>query len=233
MPALPSAGFLIKLLLNYAAPAVPYIVNRLFFQGTANPSPSNLNTASQAIANAWATNIAPNVATPLNLVVVNMEDLSSSLAANGIWTGAKPGGAGAAAITSPTTAFVIKNVTQDRYRGGHSRIYLPGIPLTNLSTDDGNTWNTTFASTLVTAWQAFLNAVITACQNNGCGTGSMAVPHFYKNHTWNHFGTAPHDWYKYVATPQVAPIPVDTYLPAAVSYNPTIGTQRRRSHQSV
>lgn len=231
MPALPAIPYMIKAILTMAAPGVANIINRLFFQGTQQTNSTALNTAAQSMATSWSSALASVLSNQLALIGVQLEDLTNSAGGTGLWTGSKPGGIVTGSQEFPQAALVLKNLIADRYRGGHSRIYLPGVPASNLSSTDANTWNATSAAAIASDWQTFLGAAQTALQTAGCGTVAWAVPHYYKGHTWNHYGTAPNDWYKRVATPVAAPVKVDTYT--AVGYNPVVGTQRRRTHQSV
>lgn len=231
MPPLPAIANLLKIALQFTAPAVTDVLTRLFFQGSSQGTSTGLNTAAQTIANSWATNIAPLTTSDQSLGTVSIEDLSAPNAPSGIWLGTKPGGAGATNLTAPAAAYIIRNAINVRSRGGHSRVYVPGIPVNNLSVVDGTQWSTSFQNTLNTAWATFLGNILSAMNSAGYGTGNMAVPHYYKGHTWNHVGTPPNDYYKIVHTVQNPPIPVSQYT--GVTSNSIIGSQRRRNHQSV
>lgn len=230
MPPLPAIANMVKLLLQFTAPAVTDIITRLFIQGGSQGNTAGLNTAAQTIANSWTTNIAPLTTSNQTLASVSLEDLTSPSAPNGIWIGSKPGGAGSTFLAAPAVAFVMRNGINLRSRGGHSRVYIPGIPVNNQALDDGTQWLASFINTLDGAWTTFLSNTVAALNSAGYTGSSMAVPHYYKGHTWNHTGTAPNDYYKRVATVQSPPIPVSTY--SLVTANPIIGSQRRRNHQS-
>jgi hypothetical protein len=232
MPALPAVSGLVKAILTYAAPGVAEVLTRLFFQGTGSSSQSNLNTAAQTMANSWATSMAPQSAPQLALTSVQLEDLSSSTSPTGIWVGSKPGTSSVSGAATPAVCFIVKNGISDRYRGGHSRIYIPGINLGNVSAADATTWNTTNASAIASAWSTFLGNCVSALITAGYAGTAAAVPHFYKGagRTWTHYGTAPYDWWKYKTNVATTPIDVDTYT--AIGYNDVLGTQRRRTHQS-
>jgi hypothetical protein len=233
MPALPVLPFVVKMLLNYAAPGVASLLNRVFFQGTQSSSSGPLNTAAQTIANSWSTNMGPQTIAPVVLQAVSLRDLSSSQSPTGIWTGSKPGTL-ATAPNAPQNAFVIRNEPVDSYRGGHSRVYLPGIPLANANANDSDTWTSAAASATASAWTTFIGNVVSALQTAGMGTVTACVPHYYKGtgQTWLHYGTAPHDHYKRQAIPVAqGQVLIDPYT--IISWNPNLGTQRRRTHQSV
>lgn len=232
MPALPAISGLLKLILTYAAPGIASILNRLFFSGSGSSSQTALNTACNTIASAWATAVAGQTVPAVALIGVQLEDLSSATAPTGIWVGSKPGTTAVAGGAFPQEAFIIKNGISDRYRGGHSRIYLPGIPQGNLSSNDATTWGGTPATSVTSSWSAFLGNILSALGTAGYTGMAAAVPHYYKGggRTWTHYGTAPHDWWKKTAIPATPPITVDTY--SAIGYNDIVGTQRRRAHQS-
>lgn len=232
MPPLPAIANVLKLILQYSAPAVADVLTRLFVVGGGTTgTTSGLNTAAQTIANSWTTNIAPLTTSQQNLTTVSIEDLTNASAPNGVWIGTKPGGAGSTFLAAPAVSFVMRNGIGVRSRGGHSRVYIPGIPLNNQSSVDSTQWNPTFITTLDNAWTTFLGNILSAINSAGYGTGSMCVPHYYKGHTWNHTGTPPNDIYKRVNTVVSPPVPVSSY--ALVSANPIIGSQRRRNHQTV
>jgi hypothetical protein len=222
---------MVKIGLQFLAPAVADVFTRLFLQGTTQGSTAGLNTAAQTIANSWATNIAPLTTSDQTLASVSLEDLTNAMAPNGIWLGAKPGLAGTTFHAAPAVSFVIRNGINQRSRGGHSRVYVPGIPVENLSVIDSTQWLASFQTTMNTAWDAFLGNIVSALNTAGYGSGSMAVPHYYKGHTFNHVGTAPNDYYKLVHTVVNPPVPVSPYT--LTTANPIVGSQRRRNHQSV
>lgn len=233
MPQLPPISGLIKMLLIYSAPGIADIMNRVFFSSTGQPGTNALNTAAQTIANSWTTQMAP-ISSPTQLLnTVSLQDLSSPTAFNGIWVGNKAGTAGTPNVASPAVAMVIKNGVANRYRGGHSHVYIPGLQLGNMTQEEANTWQTTFANSVASAWSAFLGNAISALVTAGYSGVVSAVPHYYKGaaRTWTHYGIPPHDWYKKTLTPVAPPVPVDTYT--TVGANLVLASQRRRNHQSL
>ena len=232
MPALPAIANVLKLIMQFTAPAVADVITRLFVNGGGSQgTTAGLNTAAQTIANSWTTNIAPLTTSQQTLAAVSIEDLTSAGAPNGVWIGSKPGGAGSTFLAAPAVSFVMRNGIGVRSRGGHSRVYIPGIPLNNQSAVDSTQWNPTFITTLDAAWTTFLGNIVSAINSAGYGSGSMCVPHYYKGHSWNHTGTPPNDIYKRVNTVVSPPVGVSSY--SLVSANPIIGSQRRRNHQTV
>lgn len=231
--ALPAVGLMTKILLTYAAPGIAEIINRVFFKGTSNPTPAGLNSACSTIATQWNVNMAPQVTNGLKLIGVEAQDLTDPKAATGVWTGSFAGGLPVGSGQSaPQVAFLIREVAANRYRGGHGRVYIPGVTVNEESTSDANTWNPTFAATMTNAWANFLLAIQAALNTNGCGNTTPAIPHYVKGGAWHNVGTdADPDW-KFKPSYNSPPIPYDIYLPNAISYNPNLATQRRRAMPS-
>jgi hypothetical protein len=231
VPALPAVAGLIKLLLTFAAPGVAAVINRWFFQGSGTSNSAALNTACTTMANSWHTLMGGNQVPAISLIGAEAEDLTSPTSPTGIWVGSQAG-SNAGAASTPALAFIVKPVTADRYRGGHSRIYIPGVSTGAVSASDATTWNTTTGAAIATAVTAFLQNCVTALQSAGYAGVSPVVPHFYKGggRNWTHYGTAPNDYWKSTAIPAKAPIAIDQY--STVSYNDILGNQRRRNHQS-
>jgi hypothetical protein len=228
MPPLPSAAGTIKLLLQYALPGVATILNRLFFTGTGSTTGAAMNTWCTNVANAWGTNMAPQCVPPLTLVAITAEDLTSATSPVGAWAGSKPG-TNVANLQDPATAFVVKNLVANRYRGGHPRTYLPGIPIADASAASSNTWLTATASTILTQWLAFLTAISGSSGPTGYTGLSQSYVPYYKGNTVTTTGTAPYQRGHNHATVLTSTAPI---LIASHTYNPTFGSQRRRNHQS-
>src|SRR5215469_7725101 len=159
MPPLPAIAGALRLLLHYAAPGIPNMINRLLFSGTGSTSNTALNTWTTNISNAWTTNMAPVTMPYVTLVAATAEDLTTPTAGTGAWAGSKAGTI-TGGLSSPADAcMVIQNLTNNRSRGGHSRTYLPGIDGRNISGSDPGQWTTASMSSLLNAWNAFIAAI--------------------------------------------------------------------------
>lgn len=203
-----------------------FLLNRLFFQGTGSSTQSALNTYAGNVAAAWNTNVAPLTNSSLILNGVTVEDLSSATSPSGTWAGSHAGGA-TGTQGAPAVSFIVRNPTGVRRRGGPSRTYVPGIPVTNETSSDANTWNTTFANSLLTAWNAFISAITGVAGPSGYTGTQQVVPYYYHGFKsvqspttgrWRNVPTV------VTGTPQVPTVLVRTY-------NPTLGSQRRRNKQ--
>lgn len=229
MPALPFASQTIKTILQYTLPGVAAALTRLFFTGTGSTTNAALNTWCGNVAASWNTNMAPLIAPGCVLVAVTAEDLTSATSPIGAWAGSHPG-TNAGTQFEPSASFVVKNLIANRYRGGHPRTYIPGVPTTNQNSAGANTWGSTNANTLLTAWLAFLSAVSGSSGPTGYTGLAQSVVPYYSGSTAITSGTAPHQRGKTKATVLSSTTPI---LIASHTYNPTIGSQRRRNHQSV
>lgn len=229
MPPLALAAGTIKTILQYALPGVASVINRLFFTGTGSTTNAALNTWCGNVAASWNTNMAPLIAPACTLVAVTAEDLTSGTSPVGAWAGSHPG-TSSNLIFDPAAAFIVKNLIANRYRGGHPRTYIPGVPSSNQASNGANTWNTTDAAGLLTQWKAFLSAISGSSGPTGYSGMAQSVVPYYSGTTAVTTGVAPHTRGKTKATPLATTTPI--YIASNV-YNPTIGSQRRRNHQSV
>lgn len=224
MPPLPDVPNVIQITLRYTDGGDSNMQNHWYMSYTGTVSETDAATFAATVNSQWLTHIAPEIGNWANLLSVTVNDLSSTLGAKVI---NETGGAGTASPPklSSGVAAVISRIESDKYRGGHSRIYVPGIPEGNLATS--NTWSTTFQSALSAAWLAFITALI---QNapSAFQTLKDAVVHRYgRTATAPVSGAIP---YKTPSVPLTTPIvhPVTSYL-----VNPKCTSQRRRNLQST
>lgn len=213
-----------KVLLRYAAPGIAEAITRLFFSWTNSISNSNSNAWCQSVANNWATNIAPLVPPALVLNAVTLEDLSQGSSVAGAWAGTKPGTRSGGEY-GPAECFIIENLIGRKYRGGHSRNYLPGLDIGQASAVDGNAWNTTYAGTVLSAWQAFLSAI--SGSNGPAGSTPfthVSVPMYKGFKAVQNPLTG-----RYRNVPTYAPEPITPDVIVGTAYNVNFGSQRRRN----
>ena len=230
MPPLPPVSQTVKTILRVAAPGITDSLLRMFFQWAGSLSNTNLNTWCSNVATAWQTNIGPLVPSAVVLNEVTAEDLTSTTGPVGVWSGSKAGSRSGGAFT-PAAAFIITDLIPRRYRGGHPRSYLLGLDTSQTTPTDGNTWLSTFAATVVTDWTAFMNAISGSSGPSGTTTWARCNVSYYLGSTDVITGTPPYQRGKTKATLRtVVPTP-DVII--SYSYNPQIGSQRRRNHQSA
>ena len=227
IPSLPPITGMLKVLLTYSLPTVATVLNRLFFNGTGSTTNAALNTWATAVSTAWGTNVKTNINTSCALTGVVVSDLSSSTAPIGAWTGSIAG-TSAGTGDSPAVALIVKNLIPSKYRGGHSRTYIPGYSLSATTVSDSNIWTSASATTFVTNWTAFITAITGGNGPTGYSGLAQAVPHYYKGFVSVQNPTTK----RWRNIPQLVTAPVPYDLVSSRVANLTIGSQRRRNHQS-
>lgn len=134
------------------------------------------NTAATAIKGYWASDLAPQIHNTVSLTTVEVTDISSRTGAQGTDT---TGSAGTAALqvapNSVAACLTFKIV--NRYRGGHPRMYLPGVRQDWVI--NGSSWGSGVALAYQTAGRAFLAHI------NGMIAGGLvwqlaAVSYYHK-----------------------------------------------------
>lgn len=149
------------------------VLHAQFTGGTAQVS--DLATFATGVRTAWTTNIAPLCHNYTQLNQVEVTDLTTRTSNQGNDT-TSVSGSGGAAISPNSLAACLTLKVVNRYRGGHPRIYLPGVPQANLA-GDGATWSTGKASAYTAGGRAFRLAInaLTA----GSNTWSMCAVGYY------------------------------------------------------
>jgi hypothetical protein len=122
-------------------------------------------------------------------------------------------------------AMVIKFRIARRYRGGHNRIYVPGLPAVSLTSP--NTWSNSSLTNMVGAWQAFVLACETGAPVAAGTIDQVTVSYFqgFTNVTFPSGRTRP------VPKLRTTPPVVDSVI--AINGNGKTGSQRRRNLQSA
>src|SRR5579859_3052731 len=128
MPALPDFSAVFRFTLKFTYGGDVDVVNRFFqkYGGT----PGSLTTSQ---ADTWSAHQGSAFSNKLFLNQVTLEDLTSNVGAVGIdTTGAQGGDTG---VETPAgVAVIVSESIYRRYRGGHPRQYLAGLPASNLQT---------------------------------------------------------------------------------------------------
>lgn len=123
--------------------------NRYFVQysGTA-PTNAQLATMATSLAADWASNQASLFHSDVQLTQIEVTDLTTAVAARGIWTGSNAGSRTGTVLPAGTCALINWTI-QRRYRGGKPRSYWPAGTNTDVST--GQTWSGAFITACGTA----------------------------------------------------------------------------------
>ena len=157
MPARPLVPGVVKSVVNWdvfgAAAA-----NVLHWAFTGTWSPALLDDFATAVGNAFVLNLLPDISPDVAIGEVVTTDLSNASNPNGISAIDMPGTASGA--PGPASACVLISETIDRrYRGGHPRVYIPGVPDSARSTTDSKSWNPAAVAAIVTSWDALVAEV--------------------------------------------------------------------------
>lgn len=132
-----------------------------------------------AMCNKFYTDITPRIATdwPSSHILqgVSAVDLSTNTPALGQSTGAAfPGGG--TGMQDAASCLVIQEKTSSRYRGGHPRIYWPGL-LTSLQAN-ANSWGSSALANWTTAWGLTITDVGSAAITAGATIAVQVVPRY-------------------------------------------------------
>lgn len=153
-----------------AYPAVPGVskVTLTWFDGTGNwgsrffdaigsaASGADLSTFAAAIAGYWETNLSALTPSPISLVEVTVEDLTSDTASTGSWTGTHSGSAGDLGCPSNVSVDFQAQIPK-RYRGGHPCFHHPPPMVDVLATN--RTLTTGFLTDALASWNGFIGDV--------------------------------------------------------------------------
>jgi hypothetical protein len=135
----------------------------LHYNGTSAPA-GDLNNAATVAGNAYATNFMPHLSISNSLTQCTAIDLANRDGTVGLHPVNQVGGDGDTVPSAASVAVVVSWVVQYRWRGGHPRIYLAGVPGAHVL--NGSQLETTWRNGLITAARAFLNTINTI-QING------------------------------------------------------------------
>lgn len=226
MPPLPPVSGLVRLLIQYTLPGVTNALTRLFFQGTGSTTNSALNSWCSSVGTNWAANMAGTAGSQLTAIGATAEDLTSTTAPVGSASFSHAGSVSGAEI-EPAVCFVMRNHTDLRERGGHSRSYLPGVATTQLSAAGANTWSTSAQTNIPTSWSTFIGSISGSNGPTGYSNFVQVMPNYYKGFT-SVQNPITHRW-RNIPTPLATPV---IYVVTAYSANPQVGSQRRRNKQT-
>lgn len=162
-----------------------------------------------AVMSGWVAHFLPSLTTDVHPKLAVAIDLGSNVGLQGQATSSAGGTIGGPTSPASVCALINWRIAL-RYRGGHPRTYLPGVPEGAVDVD-GNLQ--TGAGNILVTLQAGVDAFLADLEANTGAAGSLhlAVPH-----------------YTVKGVPVVAPnIPVKSDILSGL-VNPIMGSQRRR-----
>lgn len=220
MAALPAVPKVVRVDFHFTFSTDPNVQVRDFFQYTGALSTADAQTWLANIRAGWDSNMMTLLSNELTLVQTVLTDLTSNTAAQVVDT-TGVAGTSASAPASAGTCMVIRKKIARRYRGGHPRIYIPGLVASSLSTA------TAWTAGAVAAAKAGYDAYITAATANTNPAAIGVITHVnvsyfsgFTNKTFPSGRTHP------VPTPRGTPV-VDLIVGTAGVVAP--GSQRRRN----
>lgn len=182
-------------------------------------SATDATTLLTTLANSWATRMAPLTGPSYTLIRTLVNDLDSRTGVEVAFVtshvGTNATAAGGAAI-----AFVMSAKTALKYRGGHSRVYIPGMGAGQAA--DQNTWSAAAQGAVFTAWTGML-ADLASSPPVGVGAMSQVVVRYISSNKAD-FNPPPATLPALLNPPMVLPV-------TSWASNPQFASQRRRNQQ--
>lgn len=224
MPALPAVAKVCRVDMHLQFGTDANMMWRTFwrYDGTLNQTDANNWTA--AIYAAWhaASSFQSITSTQVTLEKVELTDLSSTSAPQAVTTGSTAGTNSTLPLPAGVAAVISFKMAR-RYRGGHPRIYIPGLVGTYLGSPQ--TWSSGAIALIGAAFSTWAVAV-EAGAPSAVGTAiQVGVSYFqgFTNVTFPSGRTRP------VPKQRAGGPVVDVFTNAFV--NPVVASQRRRNQQ--
>jgi hypothetical protein len=224
MPALPAVPKVVRLDYHMQFASDLNCETRTFWQYPGALTLADAQTWVNACRSAWGavTHYAGMVSAEVTLLRTVLTDLSSNTAPQ-VEDDTQNAGQGVGNALANGSAAVIKFHILRRYRGGHPRMYVPGMLASALTT--GGVWTAGQIANLQAGWSNTVSAIIAGAPAAVGVPAQVNVSYYagFTNHTYPSGRTRP------IPTPRVTPL-ID--LVTGFSINPKVGSQRRRNLQS-
>lgn len=134
MPALPPIPGTAKIIVKQALAGVNvYNILHATTSDVSTPSAGDLAALATAVRSSWVSLVLPLQHTALTLTDVQCVDLSSATGSEATVSGNNPGTA-VGLVCPANSAICWSWKVSARYRGGHPRTYIGGIPISALTT---------------------------------------------------------------------------------------------------
>jgi hypothetical protein len=221
VPPLPVVPNVFRGVLHTQLTGGPIALTRFFMKYTGAVSATDATTMTNTIAASWLTRIAGQVGTNYQLAAVQIDDLSTKMGVNVVTSVTHPGTNANQSVPAAVCMVISAHVAY-KYRGGHSRVYFPGLSGADLA--DTNTWSLTAQGAMSTAWTGLLSDLALS-PPVAVGSMSQVAVHAYSSNLADFPAGRPEGnppW------PLATPV---TYPITGWSTNPQAGSQRRRNQQ--
>lgn len=216
-PAPKTARFRLHIQITGGPIASPHFYMRY----TNTLSSTDALTLCTTLATSWNTRLAPITTPSYTLIQTDVNDLDSRTGVEVGFTTSHVGTAAGAEVAA-AVSFVLSHHTSLKYRGGHSRVYLPGISGSNLT--DRNSWSAVGQGAVFTAWSGLISDLTTS-PPVGVGALSQVVVRYISSNKADFPPNAiPPAFPALLPTPLILPV-------TSITSNPQVGSQRRRNQQ--
>lgn len=187
--------------------------------GGSAPTAADLTAVAGSVAGIVTSELMPLVHNSWTSGDAVCTDLTTETSPEGSVAGGAVGQLTGARLPG-STCLVVSKTTGRRFRGGHSRVYIPAGDATKLTNDA--TWDSTFAGDVQVAWEDVEGGVFTGAWS-GAGAITFVMASFYSGFTNVPYGVPTK--YRRVPTGRSSAefFPVLTYIGKTA-----VGTQRRR-----
>jgi prepilin-type processing-associated H-X9-DG protein len=221
LTALPVVPNVVKIQLRGTLGDDTNIQNTLHCSFTGSPTVADCNNWALAVSNAWVSDLAPYISLSYVLNDVIVTDLTSSTSSVGSDI-ANHAGTNSASSSPAGVAMVIRMEISRRYRGGHPRLYLAGIPYTDIVSE--NQWSAATINNIEAGFTLFTTAIQAFSSSTVQGKSIVNVS-YVDGHTWVQESNG--NWIrKPVYRAQGITDVVSSYI-----VNPVCASQRRRNLQ--
>lgn len=222
MPPLPAPGKYIRVEFSAGDDASIEAGSRIFIGYTGEtPVAADLDTFASDISTGWGDELAAFVWNTESLHGVVCTDLASDVGAEGVWEGTVDGTASTGAQLPANIAVCVNAKIARRYRGGRPRTYVRAGTTNSLATDSTNEWSSTFQSSFLTAWTAFISYVSGRSYASFSATAQANISWYNGNTVF----TTPTGRARNIPVKRATPV-VDAITGWAIA--PKLGSQRRR-----
>jgi len=207
---------------EYLDSAGPIVVNSVYFKYTGTLNAADATTIINAGIGSWGASLGGHMCPNITFVALGLNDLDSR---TGVQLAVASGARGTAVVPAVTSgaALVISGKVAYKFRGGHARVYLSGLPLS--ATSDPNSWSAGTITALGSAWNSHINS-ITGAATGATGAIQAVMAHRYSKNPAE-LGEPPT-----FVTPKPLPIPNPSTFPiTSWTVNPQLASQRRRNQQ--
>ncbi len=220
MPALPDVAKVLRVDHKFVLADDTDVLNRQYIQYTGSaPTGTELDTFANGVYSAYDTTVMPSMTSELEHESCTVTDLSTITSPRGSFSGSTTGTSGSSYLTAGA-AIVWQFKIPVRYRGGHPRNYLAGIPIEAM--DTAQDLDAGYAASLISQLRAYIAATLLLGWS-GAGTLLHVYVSYYSGYT---NVTYPSGRIKPVPTVRATPVVLGVN---AYALNMKIGSQRRRN----